>query len=186
MPACRALVENCFHWVKLDIMKFEYLIFYGFSYWQEKCFCEACSCRSFLNKTDFPLSTSQPVVLSSCQWTLVMRLFSGPAEGAWFHAFTGPEDQNKQNKDEKYPTHKSKSLFMFIFIYLVFQGRLSLCFPGCPQTCSVDQDSLEITEIRLPLSPKCMRHHCLDTYTFFKTKSYYITGKKTHLPAASL
>lgn len=37
MPACRALVENCFHWVKLDILKFEYLIFYGFSYWQEKC-----------------------------------------------------------------------------------------------------------------------------------------------------
>jgi hypothetical protein len=33
----------------------------------------------------------------------------------------------------------------------VFQDRVLLCSPGCPGTCSVDQDGLELTEICLPL-----------------------------------
>jgi hypothetical protein len=33
--------------------------------------------------------------------------------------------------------------------------RVSLCSPGCPGTHSVDQAGLELTEIYLPLPPKC-------------------------------
>ena len=38
---------------------------------------------------------------------------------------------------------------------LLFQDRVSLCSPGCPGTHSVDQAGLELTEICLPLLPKC-------------------------------
>ena len=41
------------------------------------------------------------------------------------------------------------------FVCLVFQDRVSLCSPGCPGTHSVDQAFLKLTDIYLPLSPKC-------------------------------
>jgi hypothetical protein len=34
-------------------------------------------------------------------------------------------------------------------------GWVSLCSPGCSGTHSVDQAGLELTEIHLPLHPKC-------------------------------
>jgi hypothetical protein len=37
----------------------------------------------------------------------------------------------------------------------VFKDRISLCSPDYPRTNSVDQVVLELTEIRLPLPPKC-------------------------------
>jgi hypothetical protein len=36
------------------------------------------------------------------------------------------------------------SFLFFIFIYLVFRDRVSLCSPGCPGTHSVDQAGLEL------------------------------------------
>jgi hypothetical protein len=50
------------------------------------------------------------------------------------------------------------------FFPLVFRERVSLCSSGCPGTCSVDQASLGLTEIHLPLPPgagiKGVCHHC--------------------------
>ena len=35
--------------------------------------------------------------------------------------------------------------FFFVCLVLVFQDRVSLCSPGCPGTCFVDQASLELS-----------------------------------------
>ena len=40
----------------------------------------------------------------------------------------------------------------------VFQDRVFLCSPGCPGTRSVDQAGLELTEICLPLPPRCVHY----------------------------
>ena len=53
------------------------------------------------------------------------------------------------------PSLWTQTLF-FLFLYfwlLVFPGRVSLCSPGCPETCSVDQAGLE--PIDLLLLPEC-------------------------------
>ena len=36
--------------------------------------------------------------------------------------------------------------FFFVCLVLVFQDRVSLCSPGCPGTCFVDQASLELPQ----------------------------------------
>ncbi|EGV95664.1 hypothetical protein I79_001261 [Cricetulus griseus] len=41
------------------------------------------------------------------------------------------------------------------FVWFDFQNRVSLCSSGCPGTCSVDQASLELTEIFLPVPLQC-------------------------------
>ena len=43
----------------------------------------------------------------------------------------------------------------FFLSFLVFQDRVSLYNPGCPGTCSVDHTGFKLTEIHLPLPPKC-------------------------------
>ena len=41
--------------------------------------------------------------------------------------------------------------------FLIFRDRVSLCIFGvCPGTHSVDQPSLKLTEICLPLPPECL------------------------------
>ena len=45
-------------------------------------------------------------------------------------------------------------LFVVLFIYL-FLGKILLCISGSLRTRSVDQCGLELTEIHLPLPPKC-------------------------------
>jgi hypothetical protein len=51
------------------------------------------------------------------------------------------------------------------FGLVVFQNRVSLWSPGYPGTQFVDQAGLELTEIHLPLLPKCwikgVHHHCI-------------------------
>jgi hypothetical protein len=47
------------------------------------------------------------------------------------------------------------SFFFFSYSFLVFRGRVSLCSPNCPETCSIDQAALKLTVILLPLPPKC-------------------------------
>jgi hypothetical protein len=42
---------------------------------------------------------------------------------------------------------KFLDLFICLFVYLVFQDRVSLCSPGCPGTHSVDQASLELRNL---------------------------------------
>jgi hypothetical protein len=39
---------------------------------------------------------------------------------------------------------KRDSLFLFCFLFLFFQDKVSLCSPGCPGTHSVDQAILEL------------------------------------------
>jgi hypothetical protein len=46
-------------------------------------------------------------------------------------------------------------IFFWSFVVVVFQDRVSLFSPGFSGTCSVDQAGLELTELRLPLPPKC-------------------------------
>ena len=46
-------------------------------------------------------------------------------------------------------------LFCFVLFCFVFPDRISLCSPGCPETHSVDQAGLELTEIHMPLPLKC-------------------------------
>ena len=46
--------------------------------------------------------------------------------------------------------------FCFYLFVLVFEDRVSLCsFGAWPGTSSVAQAGLELTELRLPLPPKC-------------------------------
>ena len=44
-----------------------------------------------------------------------------------------------------------------VVVVVIFWDRISLCSPGCPGTCSVDQADLELIEIHLslPLPPLC-------------------------------
>jgi hypothetical protein len=53
------------------------------------------------------------------------------------------------------------------FFFSILWDRVSLCSPGCPRTHSLDQTSLELTEICLPLPPsaaiKVLSHHCWAT-----------------------
>jgi hypothetical protein len=35
--------------------------------------------------------------------------------------------------------------FLFLFCFVLFRDRVSLCSPGCPGTHSVDQAGLELT-----------------------------------------
>jgi hypothetical protein len=55
-------------------------------------------------------------------------------------------------------TLSSLVVFIFVFGWLVhldFWDRVSLCSPGCPGTHSVVQTGLKLTEILLPLLPRC-------------------------------
>lgn len=63
-------------------------------------------------------------------------------------------------------------LFLFVFCFVclfcficLFQGRVSRYSHGCPGVCSADQAGQELTEIHLPVPPKCgikgMSCHCL-------------------------
>ena len=47
-----------------------------------------------------------------------------------------------------------RALFPLLRV-LVFQDRISQCSLGCPGTHFVDQADLKLTEICLPLPPKC-------------------------------
>ena len=47
------------------------------------------------------------------------------------------------------------SFFFFFIFCFCFWDRVSLCSFGCPGTCYVDQAGLELTELNLPLHPKC-------------------------------
>jgi hypothetical protein len=38
------------------------------------------------------------------------------------------------------------TLKFFLFCFLVFRDRVSLCHPGCPETHSVDQAGLELRD----------------------------------------
>jgi hypothetical protein len=38
-------------------------------------------------------------------------------------------------------------IFLFCFVFFVFQDRVSLCSPGCPGTHSVDQAGLELRNL---------------------------------------
>ena len=51
----------------------------------------------------------------------------------------------------KFAFNKVFVLFVCLFVW----DRVSLCDPGCPGTCSVDQTGLELTEILLSLPLKC-------------------------------
>ena len=51
--------------------------------------------------------------------------------------------------------------FKFYFILYLFRDRLSLCSPGCPGTCLIDQAGLQLTEIYLPLPPECWDLRCV-------------------------
>jgi hypothetical protein len=55
----------------------------------------------------------------------------------------------------------------FVVVFCLFlRHYFSLCIPGCPATCSIDQDGLELIEIFLPLLStakiKGLCHHYLD------------------------
>jgi hypothetical protein len=38
-------------------------------------------------------------------------------------------------------------VFLFFLFFFVFQDRVSLCSPGCPETHSVDQAGLELKNL---------------------------------------
>jgi hypothetical protein len=42
---------------------------------------------------------------------------------------------------------KEKLFHIFLFLFLFFQDRASLCSPGCPGTHSVDQAGLELRNL---------------------------------------
>ena len=44
------------------------------------------------------------------------------------------------------------SVIIIIIIILFSQGKVTLCSPGCPGTCYIDQEGFELTELYLPLS----------------------------------
>jgi hypothetical protein len=43
--------------------------------------------------------------------------------------------------------------FLFVYSFLVFRDRVSLCSPGCPETHSVDQAGLELRNLPASASP---------------------------------
>jgi hypothetical protein len=43
--------------------------------------------------------------------------------------------------------------FFVLFCFFCFKDRLSLCSPGCPETLTVDQNGLALTEFRQLLHP---------------------------------
>ena len=57
---------------------------------------------------------------------------------------TGPRSSSRAEQS-------LQSLDSFFFS----RDKVSVCSPGCPGTCSVDQAGLELTEILLPVPPKC-------------------------------
>jgi hypothetical protein len=74
------------------------------------------------------------------------------------------------------------NLYFLIFIYLLLclfsRQDFSLCSPCCPDTYSVDQVGLELTEIHLPLSLKCcnQRHRSplmSSPVPYFKYLNYF-------------
>jgi hypothetical protein len=46
-------------------------------------------------------------------------------------------------------------LGIFLYIHSFVSHRVSLCYPGWPDTHYVDQASLKLREIHLSLPPKC-------------------------------
>ena len=44
---------------------------------------------------------------------------------------------------------------LFISFFSPIRQNFSVCSLGCPETCSVAQADLKLTEIHLPLSPEC-------------------------------
>jgi hypothetical protein len=70
------------------------------------------------------------------------------------------DGQRKHSPEKQFKTfcwpHAKKTTLCFVFVLLFFSPEMvSLCSPGCPGTCSVDQAGFRLTEIHLPLPPKC-------------------------------
>ena len=56
---------------------------------------------------------------------------------------------------QEFVKETSISVHQFFFVS-VFRSRVSICnSPDCPELALVDQASLELTEIFLPLPPEC-------------------------------
>jgi hypothetical protein len=58
--------------------------------------------------------------------------------------------------------------YFFIFLFLVFRDRVSLCSPGCPGTHFVDQAGLELGNPPASASAgiKGMHHHAWPEFYF--------------------
>ena len=41
----------------------------------------------------------------------------------------------------------SVEMYAFIYLFMVFRSRVSLCVPGCPGTHSVDQDGFKLRDV---------------------------------------
>jgi hypothetical protein len=52
---------------------------------------------------------------------------------------------------------------LFLFFFLLFQDRVSLCSSGCPGTHSVDQDGLELKNLPVSASQELGLKVCATT-----------------------
>ena len=57
------------------------------------------------------------------------------------------------------------SIFLFTLFHCFETGSLYIGSPGCPETPHVDQNGLELTKIRLPLSPECWNYRYIPSYS---------------------
>jgi hypothetical protein len=60
-----------------------------------------------------------------------------------------------------------------VCVCVCFQDRISLCSPGCPGISSLDQAGLKLTDICLPLPPKCWEPTTAQLPLFTITNYYF-------------
>jgi hypothetical protein len=79
--------------------------------------------------------------------------------------------QKDKKKKKKFPLYWGVlSLWFCLFVCFIFQDRVSLCSPGYPETCFVDQAGLKLTAIHFPsIRIKGMCHHCPAVYVFISS-----------------
>jgi hypothetical protein len=82
--------------------------------------------------------------------------------------------------------------FFFFFFFLVFRDKVSLCSPGCPETHSVDQASLELRNLPASASQVLGLKACATTAwlnlsfkSFFKVKNIFIQFEIFSSPISS-
>lgn len=66
-----------------------------------------------------------------------------------------PQGSHQASMPLSWVTMGGKISYRCLDCCIVFLDRVSLCSPGCPETCSIDQAALKLTEVCLSLSPEC-------------------------------
>ena len=137
------------------------------SRFRERCCLSWIRCRVIDQSTQPPLPVSVHGGYTKCMHTCMHRthicVCTGHTHVCTEHTHTRVYTEHTHMYTLEYRNKEEDGYWVFAWRLLFccplksfFSLRVALCsFRACPETCSLGQAGLELTEIRIPLPPKC-------------------------------